>query len=127
MKARGVKSVWTFSSRLIDKKQFQRRLRLLALGAKRQLLPPFFNKLEAAPKVSNKASLVPAESTTVKSLKRTTSISIVLFDIFDPDYEPVNINIPRFESHVHTLGLSFQTKMTISHNPYQASSLQNSR
>ena len=87
------------------------------------MLPPFFNQLEAAPKVS----LVPAESTTVKSLKRTPSISIVLFDIFDLDYAPVNINIPRFESYVHTLGLCFQTKMTISHNPYQASSLQNSR
>ena len=70
------------------------------------MLPPFFNKLEAAPKVSNKASLVPAERTTVKSLKRTPSISIVLFDIFDLDYAPVNINIPRFESH----GLCFQTK-----------------
>ena len=39
----------------------------------------------------------------------------------------LTMNIPRCESYVHTLGLSFQTNMTISHNPYQAFSLLNSR
>ena len=36
------------------------------------------------------------------------------------------IIIPKFESYVHTLGLSFQTNTTISHDPYQAFSLLNS-
>ena len=31
------------------------------------------------------------------------------------------MNIPRFESYVHALGLSFQKYVTISHNPFKLS------